>query len=106
MAKIIFIGPGGSERQVDAAIGDTVMSAAVNNDIPGILADCGSACSCATCHVYIEPEWMTAVGQADAPESEMLELAIEPAQNSRLSCQIVITAALDGLVVRMPASQL
>ena len=105
LVKITFIEPDGIERQVDALVGDTLMTAAVNNGVRGILADCGGACTCATCHIYIDPNWIAAVGSPDEAEREMLDLAIEPQQNSRLSCQIIVTAALDGLIARTPASQ-
>ena len=81
------------------------MEAAVVNDVEGIDADCGGACACATCHVYIDQDWTAIVGPAEELEAEMLDVAEEVKENSRLSCQIKITEELDGLIVRTPESQ-
>jgi 2Fe-2S ferredoxin len=81
------------------------MEGARRDDIPGIDADCGGACSCGTCHVYVDPAWIERVGPPGANEKDMLEFAIDPKDNSRLSCQIAVNAGLDGLIVRLPASQ-
>lgn len=81
------------------------MRAAINGDIGGILADCGGAMTCATCHVYIDPAWLPLVGAADETEQAMLEAAIDPTENSRLSCQVVLSDAYDGLIVHVPKSQ-
>ena len=105
MAKITFIDFEGTERSVDANVGDTVMEAATSNDLPGIDADCGGACACATCHVYVNDAWTEIVGKPEELEAEMLEVAEEVKDNSRLSCQIQITDAMDGLVVTTPESQ-
>ena len=105
MAKITFIDFEGTERSVDANVGDTVMEAATSNDLPGIDADCGGACACATCHVYVDAAWTEIVGKPEELEAEMLEVAEEVKDNSRLSCQIQITEAMDGLVVTTPENQ-
>jgi 2Fe-2S ferredoxin len=103
--KVTFITAGEVVHEVDAPEGSTLMQAAVHNSIPGITADCGGACACGTCHVYIDPAWQQAVGPANEIESGMLEFAIDPHENSRLSCQVKITKALNGLVVRVPENQ-
>lgn len=105
MAKITFVDHGGTARTVDAASGSSVMEAAVHNDIPGIDAECGGACSCATCHVYVDPEWVDVVGAPAPMEEDMLDFASDVRSNSRLSCQIRVSSELDGLVVRTPARQ-
>jgi 2Fe-2S ferredoxin len=105
MAKITFIDFEGTERSVDANVGDTVMEAATSNDLPGIDADCGGACACATCHVYVDAAWTEIVGKPEELEAEMLEVAEEVKNNSRLACQIQITEAMDGLVVTTPENQ-
>jgi len=105
MPKISFIDFERTERTVDANVGDSVMEAATNNDVPGIDADCGGACACATCHVYVNEDWMNVVGKPDDIESEMLSVAEEVKHNSRLSCQIRITDKMDGLIVTTPESQ-
>ena len=105
MSKITFIDFEGVERSVEATNGDSVMEAAVSNDVPGIDADCGGACACATCHVYIDEAWVDAVGKPEDLEAEMLEVAEEVRDNSRLSCQIKVSDELDGLVVKTPESQ-
>ena len=105
MPKIKFIGFDGSEYDVEATVGQSVMEAAVQHLVPGIDADCGGACACATCHVYVEPDWVDKVGARQPREAEMLEMAADTQENSRLACQIKVSAALDGLVVRMPEGQ-
>jgi 2Fe-2S ferredoxin len=105
MAKITYIEHNGTEHQVDVPVGRSVMQGAVENGIPGIDADCGGACACATCHVYVDPAWTGKVGARGEREEEMLGFAAETQANSRLACQIPVTAALDGLVVRMPEGQ-
>jgi 2Fe-2S ferredoxin len=105
MVKITFVQGDGSRQVVEAAPGLTVMEAAKTEDVPGIDAECGGACACATCHVYIEPEWVEAVGKASEMEEDMLDFAFDVREESRLSCQIRITEKLDGLVVRVPAKQ-
>ena len=105
MPKITYIDASGTARTVDAEIGATVMETAIRNGIPGIEAECGGACACATCHVYVAPEWTEIVGKPEQMEEDMLDFAFEVRPNSRLSCQIKVTPALDGLVVTTPARQ-
>lgn len=105
MAKITYIEHDGTEHVVEAETGLTVMEAAIRNMVPGIDADCGGACACATCHVYVEPEWREKVGAAEAMEQSMLDFAEEVQENSRLSCQIPVTDDLDGLTVKLPRTQ-
>ncbi len=105
MIKITFIEHSGESREVEARTGNTLMQTAAINLIPGIEADCGGACSCATCHVYVDPEWIDAVGSANPLEDAMLSLSADRKNNSRLSCQIVINEDMDGLKVTTPASQ-
>lgn len=105
MAKITFIDQSGERRTVEAEPGSTVMENAIKNDIPGIDAECGGACSCATCHVYVDEAWREAVGGPQPMEEDMLDFAFDVRPNSRLSCQIKVTPALDGLVVATPERQ-
>lgn len=105
MPKITYIEKNGTEHVVEAEDGLSVMEAAVKNMVPGIDADCGGACACATCHVYVDPQWLDKVGKPETMEESMLDFAYEPKENSRLSCQIQISAKLDGLVVRLPEFQ-
>ena len=105
MPKITYIEKNGNEHVVEAEVGLSVMEAAIRNLVPGIDADCGGACACATCHVYVDPAWLDKLGKKQSMEESMLDFAYEPKENSRLSCQIPITAALDGLVVRLPDMQ-
>ena len=105
MPKITFIDFQGNRSDVDAKLGYSLMEAAVINDVDGIDADCGGACACATCHVYIDQAWVETTGTADELEAEMLEVAEEVKPNSRLSCQIKVTDQMDGMEVHMPESQ-
>ena len=105
MPKITFIDPSGASRSVDAEAGSTVMEAAIRNDVPGIEAECGGACACATCHVYVDEAWREKVGGPSPMEEDMLDFGFDVKENSRLSCQIKITDELDGLVVRTPERQ-
>ena len=105
MPKITYIEHGGAEHVLEVKNGLSVMEGAVKNNIPGIDADCGGACACATCHVYVDTAWTDKVGSKSAMEESMLDFAENVEANSRLSCQIKVTDALDGLVVRMPESQ-
>lgn len=105
MTKITYIGSDGTRFEVDAQNGSTVMENALRNSVPGIEAECGGACACATCHVYVDEEWTEIVGRPESMEEDMLDFAWEPQPNSRLSCQIVVSDELDGLVVRVPARQ-
>ncbi len=105
MPKIVFTEPDGRRREIDAPAGITLMEAARQNGVQGILAQCGGACACATCHVYIDPAWLAQLESREDMEEGMLESAWEPRANSRLSCQIHVTAALDGLQVTVPQRQ-
>jgi ferredoxin, 2Fe-2S len=105
MAKITFVQPDGSRQEVEAEPGSTVMEAAIRNGVPGIEAECGGACSCATCHVYVDEEWVSATGEAQPMEQDMLDFAFDVRPTSRLSCQIRVTDELDGLVVTVPEQQ-
>ena len=105
MIKITFIEHDGTQHEVEAKEGASVMEAAVMNGVPGIEASCGGACACATCHVYVDPAWKAATGAAEVMEEDMLDLAYEVREESRLSCQLRVTPAFDGLVVRVPEFQ-
>jgi 2Fe-2S ferredoxin len=107
MPKITYIEHGGREHRVEVPLGRSVMRGAVDNNIPGIDADCGGECACATCHVYVGEAWIGAVGTppSGSQEASMLSFAALARPNSRLSCQITVTEALDGLVVRLPEGQ-
>ena len=106
MVKVIFIDGAGREHAVDATDGDTVMAAAVRNGVPGIVAECGGNCSCATCHVWVGQEFAAVVGPPGDLEEDLLDMGVsERRATSRLSCQIRITEALDGLTVQIPPEQ-
>ena len=105
MAKITYIDSAGTARTIDAEVGSTVMETAIKNDVPGIEAECGGACACATCHVYVDEAWTDAVGEPEAMEEDMLDFAFDVRPNSRLSCQIKVRDELDGLVVSIPERQ-
>jgi 2Fe-2S ferredoxin len=105
MAKITYIEHNGTEHVLDVKNGLSVMEGAVKSNIPGIDADCGGACACATCHVYVDNAWLAKTGDKSAMEESMLDFAENVETNSRLSCQIKVADDLDGLVVRMPESQ-
>ena len=105
MAKITYIEFNGAEHVVDVKPGLSVMEGAVKNNIPGIDADCGGACACATCHVYVDPEWVDKTGSQSAMEESMLDFAENVETNSRLSCQIKMRQDLAGIVLRMPEGQ-
>ena len=105
MPKITYIEHNGKEHAAEVPVGWTVMEGAVKNRIPGIDADCGGACACATCHVYVDPAWLPKLAPRQDMEEQMLDFAQELKPNSRLSCQIKVTPALDGLVVRTPKDQ-
>lgn len=107
MAKITYIEHGGKTHVVDVANGLTVMEGARDNNIPGIEADCGGACACSTCHVYVDAAWVEKLPKRDDMEEDMLDFAFEPdPTRSRLTCQLKVTDALDGLVVQMPEKQI
>ena len=105
MPKITYIDHKGASRSIDADVGSTVMETAVKNQVPGIEAECGGACACATCHVYVDGAWTEAAGKPAAMEEDMLDFAYDVRPNSRLSCQIKVRDALDGLVVTVPERQ-
>ncbi len=105
MARITFEQPDGSQQVVEAEPGMTVMEAAKKNLVPGIEAECGGACACATCHVYVDAGWRAKVGKPGEMEEDMLDFAFDVREESRLSCQIRVTEALDGLLLRIPSKQ-
>lgn len=105
MAKITYISHDGTERTVEAKNGESVMEAAIKNSIPGIDADCGGACACATCHVYVDDAFLEKAGTQEEMEKSMLDFAENVKPNSRLSCQIKVSDVLDGLRVTTPESQ-
>jgi 2Fe-2S ferredoxin len=105
MVKVTFIEHDGSEHKIEAKTGGSLMQAAVSNGVPGIDADCGGSCSCATCHVYVQANWLAKMGTINPTEEAMLSLSTDRQDNSRLSCQIQLTEDLDGLVVNTPEFQ-
>ena len=105
MPKIIYQDNQGSSKTIEVENGLTVMEGAIQNDIPGIDADCGGSMACATCHVYVEEKWLNKLPKAEEAEVDMIDMAYEPKKNSRLSCQIIISEELDGLKVTTPAKQ-
>ena len=105
MAKITFIGSDGTRYDVEAEDGSTVMESAIKNGVPGIEAECGGACACATCHVYVDDSWRAKTGEPEPMEEDMLDFAYDVRPSSRLSCQIRVTDELDGLVVTVPEQQ-
>ena len=106
MPRVTFVQKDGSPSEVNAVVGDSVMETAIDNDIDGIVAECGGACSCATCHVYVESDWLDKLPPPDSLEDGMLDCVIDRRPNSRLSCQIRVSDEIDGIVVRVPASQI
>ena len=105
MTKIVYIEHSGKSHSINVQNGLTVMEGAIQNNIPGIDADCGGSMACATCHVYVEEKWLDKLPKADDGEVDMIDMAFEPKKNSRLSCQIMITEELDGLTVITPEKQ-
>ena len=105
MAKITYITSDEKIHEIDVQNGLTVMEGAVQNDIPGIDADCGGGMACATCHVYVQDKWLNKLPKKEDGEEDMLDMAFEPKQNSRLSCQLVVSNDLDGLIVNIPSKQ-
>ena len=105
MPKITYTDSSGKSRTVDAENGATVMETAIRNNVPGIVAECGGACSCATCHVHIDEAWSAIVGPPSPMEEDMLDFGYDVRPDSRLSCQIKVTEGLDGLVVTTPERQ-
>jgi 2Fe-2S ferredoxin len=105
MPTIHFVESNGTQHAVQADVGQSIMQAAVNNGVPGILADCGGSCSCATCHCYVDAAWVARVPEAESYEIELLTCALDVRPNSRLSCQIKISAEIDGIVLQLPIAQ-
>ena len=105
MPKITYIEHGGKIHTIEVANGLSVMEGAVQNNIPGIDADCGGSMACATCHVYVKEEWFNKLSKKEDGEEDMLDMAFEPKKNSRLSCQLMVSEQLDGLVVDLPEKQ-
>lgn len=105
MPTVYFIDADGNQYEAEAEAGTNVMEVAVDNFIDGIVGECGGVLSCATCHCYVDEKWLDKLEPASEQEEDMLDMAIEPKDNSRLSCQIELTEALDGLVVHLPKSQ-
>ncbi|MBB4103525.1 2Fe-2S iron-sulfur cluster-binding protein [Allorhizobium borbori] len=105
MTKLTIVAFDGQRFEIDAADGSTVMENAVRNSVPGIEAECGGACACATCHVYVDDAWTAKVGEPEPMEEDMLDFAVDVRPTSRLSCQIKIAPDLDGLVVHVPERQ-
>lgn len=105
MPRITYIEFDGTQHTVDGATGESLMQVAVANEIPGIDADCGGGCACATCHVYIDESWRSQLGEPDVMENSMLQLAEGVNESSRLSCQITLNDSHDGIIIRMPESQ-
>ena len=106
MAKITYIEHSGQKHEIEVANGLTVMEGAVQNDIPGIDADCGGSMACATCHVYVKEDWFNKIPKKEDGEEDMLDMAFEPKTNSRLSCQIQVSPEIDGLEVHLPGKQI
>ena len=105
MSKITYIDQKGESKTIDVENGLTVMEGAIQNNIPGIDADCGGSMACATCHVYVEDSWLNKIPQAEDAENDMIDMAYNPKKNSRLSCQIIVSEELDGLIVTTPEKQ-
>ncbi len=105
MTKIIYKDYQGNSKTIEIENGLSVMEGAIQNDIPGIDADCGGSMACATCHVYVKDEWLNKIPKAEDAEVDMIDMAYEPKKNSRLSCQIIINEELDGLEVTTPEKQ-
>ena len=105
MPKITYVTHDDQSRTIEVQNGLTVMEGAVQNDIPGIDADCGGGMACATCHVYVKEDWFNKLPKKEEGEEDMLDMAFEPKKNSRLSCQLVVSDELDGLIVDIPSKQ-
>ena len=105
MPKITYNDNQGDSKTIEVENGLSVMEGAIQNDIPGIDADCGGSMACATCHVYVEEKWLNKIPKAEEAEVDMIDMAYEPKKNSRLSCQIIVSDELEGLVVTTPAKQ-
>lgn len=105
MPTITFIDATGLQTTVDAEIGESLMKTAIRNDVRGIDADCGGVCACGTCHVYVESPWNSGLAAPSDMERDLVSFTVEPRETSRLACQIVLDASLDGMVVRLPEQQ-
>ena len=105
MPKITYIDSTGNQKTIDVANGLSVMEGAIQNNVPGIDADCGGGMACATCHVYVKEEWFNKLSKIEDGEQDMLDMAFEPKKNSRLSCQLIVSDELEGLVVTTPSKQ-
>ena len=105
MPKITYKDSSGGSKTIDVENGLTVMEGAIQNEIPGIDADCGGSMACATCHVYVEEKWFNKLPKAEDAEVDMIDMAYEPKKNSRLSCQLIVSDDLDGLIVTTPKKQ-
>ena len=105
MPKITYIDSTGNQKTIDVAIGLSVMEGAIQNNVPGIDADCGGSMACATCHVYVEEKWLNKLPKAEDAEVDMIDMAYEPKKNSRLSCQLIVSDELDGLIITTPSKQ-
>ena len=105
MPKIIYKDYQGNSKTIEVENGLTVMEGAIQNNIPGIDADCGGSMACATCHVYVEEKWLNKIQKAEEAEEDMIDMAFEPKKNSRLSCQLIVSEELDGLIVTTPSKQ-
>jgi 2Fe-2S ferredoxin len=105
MAKIKFIEFNGTEHENEVSAGTSIMQAALDENVRGIIGDCGGSCSCATCHIYVDESWLSKLGEKSEMEEILLEEVCDPQDNSRLSCQIIVSDDLDGLVLRIPEKQ-
>lgn len=105
MPKITYIEANGTSHETEGEVGSTVMETAIRNSVPGVVAECGGACTCATCHVYVDDTWSKRVGGPSVMEEDMLDFAYDVRDTSRLSCQIKVSDELDGLIVRVPERQ-
>ena len=105
MPKITYIDSNGNSKTINVANGLSVMEGAIQNNIPGIDADCGGGMACATCHVYVKEEWLNKLDKPEDAEQDMIDMAFEPKKNSRLSCQLIVSDKLDGLIVTTPSKQ-
>lgn len=105
MVKVTFVEHDGTRHEVESPEGETIMRVALNNDVPGIVADCGGQCACATCHAYLNEAYFGLAGPVSEEEGDMLECAIDVKPTSRLTCQVVVTKTLNGITVSIPPSQ-
>ena len=105
MPKITYIDFNGNSKNIEVENGLTVMEGTIQNNVPGIDADCGGSMACATCHVYVNEEWSNKISPAEDAEQDMIDMAFEPKKNSRLSCQLIVSNELDGLIVTTPKKQ-